>query len=56
MSDFSIKETTTIKVPLLQLDGTFGPISEKLLFITQLGKNFVQHEVCENILDPVKTI
>ena len=33
MSDFSIKETTTIKAALLQPDGTFGPISEKTFYL-----------------------
>ena len=33
MSDFSIKETTTIRAALLQPDGTFGPISEKTFYL-----------------------
>ena len=40
--DFSIKKTTTIKASILQLDGFFGPVSEKTFYFHEaIGKTVV---------------
>ena len=40
--DFSIKKTTTIKACILQLDGSFGPVSEKTFYFHKaIGKTVV---------------
>ena len=40
--DFSIKKTTTIKASILQLDGSFGPVSEKTFYFHKaIGKTVV---------------